>query len=212
VTETTIHLDDGTRLAAFVDGPKDRGTVVFAHGSGSSRHSSRNQHVAASLRERGLRTVLADLLTPPEERVDVRTAEHRFDIDLLTARVAGLVDWAVDVDEANHVGLFGASTGAAAALRAAAERPERVHAIVSRGGRPDLAGALALGKVAAPTLLVVGGEDQVVLDLNRVAAGHLRCPHALEIVPGATHLFPEPGALDRVAELAGAWFEDHLGP
>lgn len=210
MTETTIQLDDGTRLAAFVDGLSDRGTVIFAHGSGSSRHSSRNQHVAASLRKRGLRTVLADLLTPAEEQVDVRTAEHRFDIDLLTARVAGLVDWVVEVDEATHVGLFGASTGAAAALRAAAGRPDRVHAVVSRGGRPDLAGALALGKVAAPTLLVVGGDDHVVVDLNRVAAGHLRCPHAIEVVPGATHLFPEPGALDEVARLAGEWFVTHF--
>jgi pimeloyl-ACP methyl ester carboxylesterase len=192
-------------LAATVTVPPDgRGTVVFAHGSGSGRHSPRNQFVATALNHAGFATVLADLLTPEEERIDVRTTEHRFNIALLADRVVNLIDWV-----AGDVGLFGASTGAAAALMAAAERPAGVKAVVSRGGRPDLAGA-SLPRVTAPTLLIVGSRDETVLDLNRKAEQQLRCESQLEVVPGATHLFEEPGSLERVAELASAWFIQHL--
>ncbi|WP_030868230.1 dienelactone hydrolase family protein [Streptomyces sp. NRRL S-37] len=188
-----------------------RGVVLFAHGSGSSRFSPRNRAVATALREAGFGTLLLDLLTPEEEREDDATGRHRFDIGLLARRLAHAVDWleqrpdGVDLP----VGLFGASTGAAAALVAAAERPKRVSAVVSRGGRPDLAGD-ALGLVACPVLLVVGGDDETVLGLNREAAGRLSAAHHLHVVPGATHLFPEPGALEQVAELAAGWFRDHL--
>ncbi|MCP9956837.1 dienelactone hydrolase family protein [Streptomyces sudanensis] len=181
--------------------------VVFAHGSGSSRHSPRNRAVAAALREAGMGTLLMDLLTEREERHDLLTAAHRFDIDLLSSRVVSAVDWLADVPATRSlgVGLFGASTGAAAALRAAAERPGRVGSVVSRGGRPDLAGD-ALARVAAPVLLVVGGEDPEVLRLNREAAGRLEVPHRVEVVPGAGHLFEEPGALDHVVRAAREWF------
>ncbi|MFI5572227.1 dienelactone hydrolase family protein [Streptomyces sp. NPDC051740] len=188
-----------------------RAVVLFAHGSGSSRFSPRNRAVATALRGAGFGTLLLDLLTPEEEREDDATGRHRFDIGLLARRLAHAVDWlerrpdGVDLP----VGLFGASTGAAAALVAAAERPERVSAVVSRGGRPDLAGD-ALGLVACPVLLVVGGDDETVLGLNREAAGRLSAPHRVHVVPGATHLFPEPGALEQVAELAAGWFRDHL--
>jgi dienelactone hydrolase len=192
-------------LAATVTVPHDgHGTVVFAHGSGSGRHSPRNQFVATALNDAGFTTVLADLLTPAEERVDARSGEHRFDIALLTERVVHLVDWVRD-----PVGLFGASTGAAAALIAAAERPDVVRAVVSRGGRPDLAGD-SLPRVQAPTLLIVGGRDDVVLGLNRQAFDTLLCEKQLDVVPGATHLFEEPGALEQVAELAAAWFARYL--
>jgi putative phosphoribosyl transferase len=181
-----------------------RGLVVFAHGSGSSRHSPRNRDVAARLVASGLATLLADLLTPEEEAVDVLTRQHRFDIEQLGTRVVALVDWAAAQEETAGlpVGLFGASTGAAAALVAAAARPGAVGAVVSRGGRPDLAGPV-LGGVQAPTLLIVGSADPVVVDLNRQALAQLRSEHRLEIVPGATHLFEEPGALEAVASLAG---------
>jgi len=192
-------------LHATVTVPAEQwGTVVFAHGSGSGRHSPRNQFVARALNDAGFATVLADLLTPDEDRVDARTAEHRFDIPLLADRVVELVDWA-----SGAVGLFGASTGAAAALIAAADRPARVKAVVSRGGRPDLAGE-ALARVEAPTLLLVGGRDRAVLDLNRNAQQRMRSVTRLDVVPDATHLFEEPGALERVAELAAAWFTAHL--
>ncbi|MDX1690234.1 MAG: alpha/beta family hydrolase [Acidimicrobiia bacterium] len=193
-------------LEAFVDAPDADpvGAVVFAHGSGSSRHSTRNQHVAGVLRGHGLTTVLLDLLTPGEERVDRVTREHRFDIPLLAERVVGAVDWWGD---RSPVGLFGASTGAAAALVAASRRT--VTGVVSRGGRPDLA-ADALGEVEAPTLLIVGGDDHTVIDLNRQAMAAMTAPVSLEIVPGAGHLFEEPGALDRVAELAAGWFRRHM--
>jgi putative phosphoribosyl transferase len=189
-----------------------QGLVVFAHGSGSSRHSGRNRQVAASLADRGLATLLMDLLTPEEERVDLRTAEHRFDIPLLAERLVGAVDWLAEQAWSRdlRVGLFGASTGGGAALVAAAQRPGAVGAVVSRGGRPDLAGS-ALPQVQAPTLLVVGGADEVVLGLNRQALEQLRCEARLEVVPGATHLFEEPGALERVADLAAGWFTSHLG-
>jgi dienelactone hydrolase len=191
--------------------PDARGLVVFAHGSGSSRHSPRNREVAATLNEAGLATLLLDLLTPEEEAVDLRTRHLRFDIDLLARRLVAAVEWAEEQPDlrALPIGLFGASTGAAAALIAAAERPVAVEAVVSRGGRPDLAGA-ALADVRAPTLLLVGGRDDVVLELNRDAAAHMTCEHRTEIVPGATHLFEEPGTLQRVAAAAAAWFRLHL--
>jgi putative phosphoribosyl transferase len=186
------------------------GVVVFAHGSGSGRHSPRNRRVAESLREAGLATLLLDLLTEEEERVDARTAELRFDIGLLASRLDAAAAWLQQQDDARHldVGFFGASTGAAAALVAAATRP--VGAIVSRGGRPDLAGD-ALERVTAPTLLVVGSLDETVLELNRQSLDRLRCEKDLQVVEGAGHLFEEPGALDRVAGLAAGWFRAHLG-
>lgn len=210
--DSTIELPDGTTLGAFVGGDPKVGTIIFAHGSGSSRHSRRNQHVAALLQEAGMRTVLMDLLTEEEERVDVRTREHRFDIGLLATRVAGAIDWwrSENPDSPQgSVGLFGASTGAAAALIAATQRPEEVGAVVSRGGRPDLA-ADALGSVKSPTLLIVGGRDTQVIDMNESAQSHLECENKLEIVAGASHLFEEAGALDQVAELAAKWFAEHL--
>ncbi|MCW2947034.1 MAG: dienelactone hydrolase [Actinoallomurus sp.] len=190
-----------------------RGVVLFAHGSGSSRHSPRNRYVAVELQTAGLATVLADLLTPAEEQRDAWTGELRFDIGLLAARLAALTDWVV-ADERTAglgVGLFGASTGAAAALVAAAERPDSVQAVVSRGGRPDLAGEY-LRRVRQPTLLIVGGDDPVVIDLNREAMEQLAGEARLEIVPGASHLFEEPGTLERVARLARDWFLLHLRP
>lgn len=185
--------------------------VLFAHGSGSSRFSPRNRHVAGRLQAAGLATLLMDLLTAEEERRDrVQPGELRFDIALLTERLAAAVDWLRSAPSTRslRIGCFGASTGAAAVLDAAARRPEEVEAIVSRGGRPDL--ARELEAVRAPTLLIVGGADTAVLALNREVLPRLRCEHRLEIVPGATHLFEEPGALDRVAALAAAWFRRHL--
>lgn len=187
------------------------GVVAFAHGSGSSRHSPRNRQVAARLHDHRLGTLLIDLLTLDEEVRDRVTAELRFDVGLLARRVIAAVDWLADQRQARDlpVGLFGASTGAAAALVAAAERPESVRAVVSRGGRPDLADA-ALGRVRAPTLLIVGGLDQQVIELNEQAVTQLSCVHRLDVVPGATHLFEEPGALEAVADLAADWFGTHL--
>lgn len=208
-SEVRIPLPGGTYLNAGLAGPEDGPLIIFAHGSGSSRHSPRNQGVARILNEHGLRTLLLDLLTKEEEQRDLVTARHRFDIALLGERVGYAVDWAVDELRPPAVGLFGASTGAAAALTAAASRPVAVGAVVSRGGRPDLAGD-ALGRVRAPTLLIVGGRDTTVLDLNRSALDDLGSGHQLEIVEGATHLFEEPGALDEVADLASNWFRRHL--
>jgi putative phosphoribosyl transferase len=189
-----------------------RGIVLFAHGSGSSRFSTRNQFVADYLNGGGLATLLFDLLTAEEHRVDAVTRELRFDIELLADRLVGAVDWIATREEAAGlpVGLFGASTGAAAALMAAAARPERVAAVVSRGGRPDLA-ERALPRVRAPTLLIVGGLDDQVIDLNNFAAARLIVPHQVRIVAGATHLFEERGTLEQVAMLARAWFVEHLG-
>jgi putative phosphoribosyl transferase len=189
-----------------------QGVVLFAHGSGSGRHSPRNRYVAGALREAGLATLLIDLLTPEEEEVDLRTRHLRFNIGLLADRLAGATDWlAQDRNTQNlRVGYFGASTGAGAALVAAAERPEAVGAVVSRGGRPDLAGE-ALPRVAAPTLLIVGGEDAPVIGMNREAFARIRSEKKLEVVPGATHLFEEPGKLEEVARLAAGWFACHLG-
>lgn len=187
------------------------GIVVFAHGSGSSRHSSRNRAVAEVLQQRGFATLLLDLLTEAEEQVDVRTRQLRFDIGLLAGRVTTAVEQIREhaVVRGLPVGLFGASTGAAAALVAAAH-DHSVRAVVSRGGRPDLAGD-ALGRVQAPTLLIVGGLDVQVLDLNRQASLQLAAASRIEIVQGATHLFEEPGALEEVARLAAGWFHDHVG-
>ncbi len=179
------------------------GIVLFAHGSGSSRHSPRNRMVATRMQAAGYATLLMDLLTPEEERVDDRTGKLRFDIPLLAARLTGAIGWLSDQSETRSlpVALFGASTGAAAALQAAAEVPELVQLVISRGGRPDLAGD-ALERVAVPTLLIVGSRDVEVLALNQAAAARLAGPVEIAIVPGATHLFPEPGTLDRVVELA----------
>lgn len=188
------------------------GVVLFAHGSGSSRFSPRNRFVATFLNEGRLGTLLLDLLTAEEHEIDERSGALRFDIDLLSRRLVGVVDWASTHPDMRHlpIGLFGASTGAAAALNAAADRRQRVAAVVSRGGRPDLAMA-ALPAVRAPTLLIVGGLDGVVIEMNRSAAAQLACEHRLEIVPGATHLFEEPGKLEEVAQLARKWFQRHLG-
>jgi putative phosphoribosyl transferase len=188
-----------------------RGIVLFAHGSGSSRLSPRNRYVAQLLNQAKLATLLVDLLSPQEEAVDLRTAQLRFNIGLLAERLVGVTDWLVQQRDTGplRIGYFGASTGAAAALVAAAERPEIVRAVVSRGGRPDLAGPV-LARVEAPTMLIVGGNDPLVIELNRAALAQLRCEKKLVIVPGATHLFEEPGALDEVARLARQWFERHL--
>ena len=190
---------------------KPIGLVIFAHGSGSSRLSPRNRYVADVLDQHRLATLLIDLLTPEEEIVDDRTARLRFDIGLLAERLIAIAERTAEVP-ARHklaIGLFGASTGGGAALVAAAERPEMFGAIVSRGGRPDLAGP-ALPRVTAPTLLIVGGADEPVIELNEQAMRQMRCETRLEIVPRATHLFEEPGALERVADLAADWFERHL--
>jgi len=185
--------------------------VVFAHGSGSSRHSPRNRYVAQALIDGGLATLLIDLLTSAEEREDDRTARLRFNIHLLAERVTGATGWLLENAATQHlrIGYFGASTGAAAALAAAAERPAEIGAVVSRGGRPDLA-LPVLGRVKAPTLFIVGGHDSTVIEMNREAFQHLRTEKRLEIVPGATHLFEEPGALEQVAHLARDWFVRHL--
>jgi dienelactone hydrolase len=200
--EGDLSLPDGTY-----------GIVLFAHGSGSSRHSPRNRQVAWLLNEARLATLLVDLLTSEEEAIDVMTGHLRFDIGLLADRLVAVTDWLTQQPYTRglRIGYFGASTGAGAALVAAAERPDEVGAVVSRGGRPDLAGR-ALARVRAPTLLVVGGNDFQVIELNRAAFTQLRCEKQLVIVPGATHLFEEPGALDEVARLAREWFERHLIP
>jgi dienelactone hydrolase len=208
VSERPVRLAvDG----AVLDGdlavpPTPRGVVVFAHGSGSSRHSSRNRHVAAGLHRAGFATLLMDLLTRDEEQVDLRTRQWRFDIPLLSARVVGAVDVLPQLPETAGlpIAAFGASTGAAAALCAATARPEQVRAVVSRGGRPDLAGP-DLRRVRAPTLLIVGGADREVLGLNRQAAAQLGGAGEISVVPGATHLFEEPGALDQVIALSVRW-------
>jgi putative phosphoribosyl transferase len=188
------------------------GVVVFAHGSGSSRHSPRNRMVAARMQEAGYATLLMDLLTAGEDEIDSRTRQFRFDIPRLASRLTGAIRWLSDRPDTAEmpVALFGASTGAAAALIAAAEVPDHVQLVISRGGRPDLAGD-ALPRVQAPTLLIVGGRDLEVLDLNKAAAAQLRGPVEIAVVPGATHLFEERGALDRVVELAVGALRQHLG-
>jgi len=202
----------GAQLEADLVVPEPaRGMVLFAHGTGSGRHSPRNRYVAGQLQTAGLATALVDLLTVAEERADARTGELRFDIGLLADRLAALTDWLVEHEPAAGLGLgfFGASTGAAAALVAAAARPTSVRAVVSRGGRPDLAGE-SLRSVRQPTLLIVGGRDRTVLALNRTAMAELGGPTRLEIVPGATHLFEEPGALEQVTRLARDWLVQQL--
>jgi dienelactone hydrolase len=193
--------------------PHACGLVVFAHGSGSSRFSQRNRSVAHLLVRAGFATLLLDLLTPQEDAVDQRTRESRFDIERLGHRVVAAIDWAMGVPELAGLPIvcFGASTGAAAALIAAAERVDAVQAVISRGGRPDLAGE-ALGRVMAPTLLIVGGEDREVIALNRAAMRQMHAPVQLAIVPGATHLFEEPGALEQVSDLALEWSRRSLQP
>ncbi len=210
--DVTVYSGEVALEGALSIPERADGVVLFAHGSGSSRFSPRNRFVAAFLNQGGLGTLLLDLLTAEEHEIDERSGALRFDIDLLSRRLIGVVDWTSTHPDMRHlpIGLFGASTGAAAALNAAADRRQRVAAVVSRGGRPDLAMA-ALPAVRAPTLLIVGGLDGVVIDMNRRAAAQLACEHRLEIVPGATHLFEEPGKLEEVARLARNWFQRHLG-
>jgi putative phosphoribosyl transferase len=188
------------------------GLVLFAHGSGSGRHSARNRMVAHRLQQAGIATLLFDLLTVQEEQVDIQTREHRFDIPLLTRRMQEATEWACKQAELANlaIGYFGASTGSAAALIAAARLGDRIAAVVSRGGRPDLAGAAALAAVKAPTLLIVGGDDHGVVELNQEAYQRLQCEKRLAIVPGATHLFEESGALEQVSQIAAAWFTAHM--
>jgi len=208
-------LSTGVPLEGIVSVPEDaKGLVVFVHGSGSSRNSPRNQYVAQTLQEGGLATLLFDLLTAAEEEIDLQTRHLRFDIDLLARRTIGVLEWlALQPFKFSKIGLFGSSTGAAAALIAAAELPEGVDAVVSRGGRPDLAGA-ALPKVKAPTLLIVGGNDEPVIHLNEQALAKMSPGEQkkLIIVPGASHLFEEPGTLEYAARLATEWFQTHLYP
>jgi dienelactone hydrolase len=203
-----IPVDGVTLEGALAIPVNATGLVLFVHGSGSSRFSPRNNFVARELRNAGLGTLLIDLLT----RIEDQDYERRFDIPLLTQRVVQVTAWLRAQPETKHLmlGYFGASTGAAAALQAAAEPANKINAVVSRGGRPDLAGALALGQVRCPVLLIVGGNDDVVIELNQQAHARLVCPKELVIVPGATHLFEEPGTLEQVAMLASAWFRHHL--
>ncbi|MGC4893743.1 dienelactone hydrolase family protein [Micromonospora sp. DT31] len=211
VGEISVPVVPGGLVADVTVPYAARGVVLFAHGSGSSRHSPRNVAVGRALHARGLGTVLVDLLTIDEEARDEVTAALRFDIGMLADRLAGIVDWMATEPELGRLptGIFGASTGAAAALVAAAARPDRVGAVVSRGGRPDLAGR-ALSGVRAPTLLLVGGLDEQVIALNEQARGVLGEVAELRVVPGAGHLFAEPGTLEEVAEQAGTWFRTHL--
>lgn len=206
-----IPVGDAQLTADLVLPAQPVGVVLFSHGSGSSRHSPRNVAVARTLNDSGFGTVLADLLTPDEDEVDARTADLRFDIGLLASRLAGIIDWLAVERPAGDVpiGLFGASTGAAAALVAATSRADRVSAVVSRGGRPDLAEE-ALAQVRTPTLLLVGGLDEEVITLNERALAELGDVGQLRVVPGATHLFEEPGTLEQVADQAGTWFTSHL--
>jgi dienelactone hydrolase len=188
------------------------GLVLFAHGSGSGRHSARNRQVAQALQNAGIGTLLFDLLTAREEQTDIHTGEHRFNIALLTQRMQNATLWVISQDQFKHVpiGYFGASTGSAAALISAARLGDRVSAVVSRGGRPDLAGPVVLSSLLAPTLLIVGGADYGVIELNEEALQFMRCEKQLSIVPRATHLFEEPGTLEQVATLATDWFKSYL--
>lgn len=209
--ECKITSDGVTLVGDLTMARHPIGTILFAHGSGSSRHSPRNRYVAHMLQEAGMTTLLLDLLTANEEFLDEQTRHYRFDIPLLARRLVGAIDWLASEDTTAPLplGLFGASTGAAAALIAAAQRPTAVRAVVSRGGRPDLAGA-ALAEVAAPTLLIVGSQDYGVIELNERALEEMQCERDLHLVPGATHLFEEPGAMEDVAALARDWFQRHF--
>lgn len=208
-----VQIQDGHAVLSgtLIIPDKAIALVLFAHGSGSSRHSPRNQFVARTLNQAGLATLLFDLLTQEEEATDIHTREHRFNIGLLAERLVRATNWAKQQEETRDlpIGYFGSSTGGAAALVAAAELLQDVGAVVSRGGRPDLAGD-ALPKVQAPTLLIIGGNDDIVIELNEMARDQMRCEVKLEIVAGATHLFEEPGALEQVAKLASDWFANHL--
>lgn len=210
--EQLVHIPaDGVSLEGMLELPENaQGVVLFAHGSGSSRHSPRNNYVARTLREAGAGTLLIDLLTREEDS----NYETRFDIPLLTRRLLAATQWLQHDEHTQHlpIAYFGASTGAAAALQAAAAKGVEIAAVVSRGGRPDLAGSSALGKVHSPTLLLVGGYDDVVIELNQQAYEHLTCDKDLVVVPGATHLFEEPGTLEEVARQASVWFSHHLKP
>ena len=210
--EVRIPVSDKWLYGDLVLPPRFRGLVLFAHGSGSGRHSARNRQVAQHHQHVGIATLLLDLLTAQEEQIDLHTREHRFDISLLTRRMLEATAWAAAQPELQRtaIGYFGASTGSAAALIAAAQMGDQIAAVVSRGGRPDLAGPVALAAVKAPTLLIVGGADYEVIELNKQAHAHLRCEKSLVVVPGATHLFEETGALEQVAQLASSWFTVHL--
>lgn len=213
-SDITIPMGGNLLLSATVTSPASpSGIILFAHGSGSSRFSPRNRMVAARLNDHGFATLLLDLLTPEEERVDELTADFRFDVEMLAARFSDVTEWVARQDSWSTLGIgyFGASTGAAAALIAASRQPELVSAVVSRGGRPDLA-ADALPWVQAPTLLIVGERDRDVLEMNRFAASRMNCIRELTVIPGATHLFSEPGALEQVADTARRWFERHVFP
>lgn len=207
-----VHIPEGSvHIEGMLEVPENaRGVVLFAHGSGSSRHSPRNNYVARVLRESGVGTLLMDLLTPEEDT----NYQTRFDIPLLTRRLLAATQWAKAEKATQHfpIGYFGASTGAAAALQAAAALGNQIGAVVSRGGRPDLAGTQALSKVQSPTLLLVGGRDDVVIELNQDAYAHMTSHKELSIIPGATHLFEEPGTLEEVARQAAAWFKEYLKP
>jgi putative phosphoribosyl transferase len=210
--EVSIGLGKVTLQGTLALPENPKGVVLFAHGSGSSRLSPRNRYVAAELQSHGMATLLFDLLTSDEEAIDEKTMQLRFNISLLAKRLVGATRWVVRNPGVCglNIGYFGASTGAAAALVAAAQIPDSIAAVVSRGGRPDLAGE-ALGSVWAPTLLIVGGNDEIVIALNQQALAELRCPEKkLAIVPGATHLFEEPGALENVAGMATEWFAGHF--
>jgi dienelactone hydrolase len=212
ISREVVIPADSITLAGELNIPAEaEGLVLFAHGSGSSRLSPRNQYVAQVIGEAGIGTLLFDLLTREEEKIDQRTRHLRFDIDLLARRLADATEWVKKQKETSHlrIGYFGASTGGGAALVAAAELGDQIGAVVSRGGRPDMAGE-ALPLVVAPTLLIVGGFDDVVIRLNEQALAKLQCVKKLKIVPGATHLFEEPGKLEGVAHLAAAWFQKYL--
>lgn len=211
ITPIQVPLDGGATYGDLQLPPECRGLIIFVHGSGSSRFSVRNKYVAEQLNQNGMGTLLLDLLTKEEQDIDEQTMRFRFDIQLLAKRTILAVRWAARQPDLQDlpIGLFGASTGAAAALITAAALKGQIAAVVSRGGRPDLADD-ALGKVEAPTLLIVGAEDHTVLDLNMRAAKRMHCVHRLQIVPGATHLFEEPGALEQVGAMAGEWFVEHM--
>lgn len=210
--QVNVPAGDATIIGDLVVPQDAHGIVLFAHGSGSGRFSPRNVHVASVLNHAGLATLLIDLLTEEEEQIDMETGQLRFDIEFLSQRLSGAIDWIRNTPRIKRldIGLFGASTGAAAALIAAAEYPCAIKAIVSRGGRPDLANNF-LSEVKAPTLLIVGGDDEPVIEMNKAAMECLKCVKKLEIVPGASHLFEESGKLEEVARLAREWFEKHLG-